>query len=221
MAEALAASLNNLIMLPKNITDILENNDSEDINIQITKVENKSVDPSFEIELSVTAYNDEDNFSSSWIIQTFNYRKCNFSLDFASTIQLNNTHPILWQFSDIQSSLYFSGICSNPDKLFMDLFNTHVSIMGNYVPFENTVHRMHEFSESMKNTSGLLAEGPKRLLISYGGLLKSFNLEFTIIGDRTPTFWDGEKNIQECGNAKVLFFDSSYIIADQFKFIAL
>ena len=207
-------------MLPKDITDILDNYDPEDLNIQITKVDYEANEPTFDIELSATGYNDEENITSHWTIQTIRYRKCDISLYFGTTLQINTTHPILWQFSDVQSSLYFSGTCSDADKLFMDLFNLHHSVTENLIPFEKTLHRIYQFRESMKVTSGLLADGPKKLLTHYASLLEKYNLQFTIIGDRTPTFWNGEKHIQESGTAKILFIDNSYVIADEFKFIA-
>jgi hypothetical protein len=63
-----------------------------------------------------------------------------------------------------------------------------------------------------------LASGPRKLLEKYATVLDRYNIRFSIIGDRVPQYWDGENHSDETGNAKVLFVDNSYIIADEFLF---
>lgn len=207
-------------MLPKEIAEILENHDPKELHIVFNKIEYEASNPTFDIQISAISYNDEDNLVRNWVIETLQYRTCNLSLDFATTIEIYDSHPLLWQFSDIQSSMYFSGSCSNPDKLLLELYRTHKSLVGNFLQFEEVMHRTGEFEVAMKSTSGLFAMGPKRLLEAYAACLENYNLKYTIIGDRVPTFWNGEQHVQENGAAKILFIDNSYIIADSFKFIA-
>ena len=207
-------------MIPKDLSDILENYDPEDFDVVITKVDYETTNPKFDIQCSVKSYNDEDNFIRRWTIDTKQHRQSKISLDFASTFEISNDHPILWQFSDKQSEIYFSGHCSDADKLFIDLYKTHKSLFGNFTAFEDTVHFANDFKHLMKTSSGLLSNGPNKLMIKYAELLEPYNLSYSLIGDRMPTYYDceNEKHITETGNAKVLFIDNSYIVADEFIF---
>lgn len=206
-------------MLPKLIEDILDDSDPEDLQIVIEKVNYEFVNPTFDIQLSAIKFNEGDNIVQHWTIEPYNYRTCNFSLGFASTLQIDVHHPLLWQFSDIQSSMYFSGHCSNPDRLFIELYKIHTSLVENFISFDDVLHRISDFETAMKSASGLFAIGPKKLLMAYAECAKKYNLKSTIIGDRIPTYWNGEQHIEESGQAKVLFLDDSYIIADAFNFI--
>jgi hypothetical protein len=82
-------------VLPKNLSDILENNDPEDISIVITKINFEASNPSFDIKVTVQGYNNDDNVISRWTIKTEQYRISKISLDLASTLNLNQDHPIL------------------------------------------------------------------------------------------------------------------------------
>jgi hypothetical protein len=205
-------------VLPKDLTDILENNDPEDIRIAITKINFETSNPNFDIKVTVQGYNNDDNVVRCWTIKTEQYRKSKISLDLASTLDLNQDHPILWQFSDTHSEIYFSGHCSEPDKLFISLYKIHKTLFQDLIPFGDCIRDANDFNWLTNSPSGLLAQGPKKLMAKYASLLGQHNLEFSIIGDRVPTYWDGEKHVTETGNAKVLFIDNSYIIADDFQF---
>ncbi|MVN23524.1 hypothetical protein GO621_18550 [Mucilaginibacter sp. HMF7410] len=206
-------------MLPKILKDILENYDPEDLDIVIKKVDYQASNPKLDIQVSVHGYHEQDNFVQRWNIETIQYRQSKFSLDYSSSLEISNDHPILWQFSDYQSSIYFSGNCSDPNLMFIDLYKLHKSLFEGLISFEETLNQGNDFCNFISNsTSGLLANGPKKLLVKYGEILKKYNLNYTIIGDRIPTYWNGEKHETEVGNAKVLFIDSSYIVADEFLF---
>ena len=207
-------------MIPKDLSDILENYDPEDFDIVITKVDYETTNPRFDIQFSVKGYNDFESFIRRWTIDTKQHRQSKISLDFASTFQISTDHPILWKFSDNQSELYFSGHCSDANKLFIDLYKINLSLFENLIPFEDTIHFANDFEFLMKSSSGLLAKGPNKLMVKYAEVLERYSLNFSLIGDRMPTYydWDKELHIIETGNAKVLFIDNSFIVADDFIF---
>ncbi len=74
-------------MLPKDLSNILENYDPEDFDILITKVHNESSDLKFEIEVSVPRYNEEEEIVQNWTIETVRHRKSRISLDYASALK--------------------------------------------------------------------------------------------------------------------------------------
>ena len=134
-------------------------------------------------------------------------------------MEISHTHPVLWEFSDKQSEIYFKGHCDDVDKLFSNLYKLHTSLFGNLLPIENTLNNMYDFNKLIEAENGLLAKGPQKLMNLYGNILEQHNLTYSRIGDKVPTYWDGEKHVTETGNAKVLFIDDSYVIADDFQFI--
>jgi hypothetical protein len=216
----LPAILNRNSVLPKRLTEILNDHDPEDIAISITKIDFETNNLNFVLKVSGFGYNDEDNYEYRWTVNTEHYRTSKFSLDFASSISISDTHPLLWQFSDKQSELYFNGNCNDPDKLFLDLYKSHQACFEGLTDFEETINQHDNFEPLLKSRNGLLASGPNKLMSMYADVLPKHNLTYSIIGDRVPTFWDGDKHVLETGKAKVLFIDSSYIIADDFNFVS-
>lgn len=206
-------------MLPKRLTDILKEHDPEDISISITKLDFETNKLNFILRVAGFGYNDEDNYDCRWTVNVVQYRTSKISLDFASSISISDTHPLLWKFSDKQSELYFNGDCNDADKLFLDLYRTHKVYFEGLTDFEDTINQPDNFEQLLKSKNGLLATGPNKLMNVYADVLAKHGLTYSITGDRVPTFWDGEKHVVETGHAKVLFIDSSYIVGDDFEFV--
>lgn len=206
-------------MLPEKLQTILTEYDPEDIAISILQVDNENPDPSFKIQVSGFGYNDDENYVLEWIIKTVQFRSSRISFDPASSIEISNDDPLLWYYSDKQCSIYFNGSCNDTDKLFLDLYRVHNSIFNGQLNFEETLNQPYNFDSLIQSKNGLLASGPKKLLEKYAPALSRHNIQYSIIGDRVPQYWDGQKHNDETGNAKVLFIDNSYIIADDFVFV--
>ena len=206
-------------MLPEKLQDIINNHDPEDISISILKADFEQNEPSFKIQVSGIGYNDESNYTFEWIIKTINYRSSRLSSDLASTIEISDDNPLLWYYSDSQSEIYFNGVCNDADKLFIDLYHIHNFLFKGLFNFENTLNQASDFGNLLKSKTGLLANGPNSLMKEYANVLDRNGIGYSIIGNRTPTYWDGQNHIQEVGNAKVLLIGNSYIVADQFIFI--
>ncbi|HEU5166483.1 MAG TPA: hypothetical protein VFU29_13120 [Chitinophagaceae bacterium] len=207
-------------MLPKRLIDILNEHDPEDIAISITKIDYETNNLNFIIKVSGFGYNDEENYEYRWTVNVIQYRTSKISLNFASSISISDNHPVLWQFSDKQSQLYFNGNCNDVDKLFLDLYRTHNICFEGLIDFEDTINQSDSLDHLLKSKNGLLATGPNKLMIMYADVLTKHNMNYSIIGDRVPTFWDGEKHVSETGKAKVMFMDNFYIVADDFDFVS-
>jgi hypothetical protein len=206
-------------VIPEKLQNILTNHDPEDIAIYFLQVDNENADPSFKIQVSGFGYNDEENYVLEWTIKTIQYRSSKISLDKASSIKISSDEPLLWYYSDKHCSLYFNGSCSDTGNLFLDLYRLHNSLFYGLLNFEDTLNQPYNFDNLIQSKNGLLAIGPRKLLEKYATILDRYNIQHSIIDDKVPQYWNGEKNIDETGNAKVLFIDSSYIIADKFVFI--
>lgn len=200
-------------MLPDILNEIFENNDPEDISISILKAESENRE--LKITIEVSGY---DFGNHTWQIDTVNYRAGNILFDTSHEMEIRKEHPLLWQFSDEQSELYFSGYTDNVEKLFFDLHKVHYSNFYNLSSFEESLNLLKDFKRLIGSKNGLLARGSNKLMRLYAQILEAHEMEYSIIGNRIPTFWDGAGRVEETGTAKVLFIDNSYIIADEFVF---
>ena len=202
-------------MLPKKLSDILDNYDPEDLDIIISKVDYDNTNSKFDFQLSIISWT-EEKFDHAWFVKTKQYRKSKILFDRASTLQIAKEHPVLWEFSDIQSEIYFNGQCNNIDQLYLGLCKVHKALFKDLTAFDETINGI-DFYQLMSASNGLLAKGPKKLLVQYGEVLEQNGIKYSIIGDSMPTYWNGQ-HLPEVGNAKALFIDNSYIIADEFQF---
>jgi hypothetical protein len=206
-------------VIPKKLQDILTNHDPEDIAISFLQINNENAEPSFKIQVSGFGYNDEESYVFEWTINTVQYRSSRISLELASSIEISNDATLLWYYSDKQCSMYFNGYCSDTDNLFLALYRVHNNIFEGLLNFENTLNQPSNFDRLIQSKNGLLASGPRKLLEQYATVLNTYNINYSIIGDRVPLYWDGEKHLEEIGNAHILFIGNSYIIADKFVFM--
>jgi hypothetical protein len=205
-------------VLPKELSDIIEEYDPEDFDVFITKVNYDIPNLKFDFQLSIKSQT-KNNFDRTWSVSTKLYRQSRISFEHASSVEIVQEHPILWQFSDKQAAIYFAGDCKNLNNLYFDLYNVHKAVFQGLLSFDESLNDAIDFNRLMSSSTGLLAKGPQKLLNHYAEILEKHNLKHSIIGDRTPTYWNGKEHLNEVGNAKVLFVDNSYIIADDFQFL--
>lgn len=205
-------------MIPSDLAVILEESDAEDITISILHTDFENREARFKILVTGYSYEEEENFKYEWIIETVNYRTSKIMFDCSFNMEITTDHALLWQFSDKQSELYFNGFTDFTQNLYFDLYQTHYNCFENLEDFQQTIHNPRNFDRLRRPSSGLLARGPNKLMQLYGAILKGYGINYSIIGERLPTFWNGYGTEEEEGKAKVLFMAGSYIIADDFLF---
>jgi len=207
-------------MLPKEIIDIPEGYTEDDYNLYITSVDYSTNDLVFDITLEMDWFIDKEDIFKQWKVRTTGHRKNHISFDRTAFIAITNDHPLLWEFTDLQCELYFSGQCKDPAMLFYHLYLTHKSLFKIYQPFNISFGDDTNTSTRFQYTNGLLAEGPKKLLTKYADCLKQNGLDYSIIGERPATCWDGKQFVNENKNLKVFLLGDTYIIAEDFLFTA-
>jgi hypothetical protein len=204
-------------VLPKEIIDIPDEYTEEDYNLYITKVDYPAIELTFDLILEGHIY-DNDILTKKWTVQTVGHRKNNISFDKTIDIKISVDHPLLWEFTDTQCQLYFTGQSENPEKLFYDLFVTHKKLFKSFQHFNISFGQDTNISSRFQFGNGLLAEGPKKLLEKYADCLIQNGLEYTIIGERPATRWDGDKFSLENTGLKVFTLGDSFVIAQNFIF---
>jgi len=189
--------------------------DPEDITILVDKAI-LSTDISF-IEITVRI-NDVDAVNErKWRISADSYFSGQISTDTACFMELTNTHPLLWDYNDLQASLYFTGEPDDIYKLYWYLQNIHTHLYGTRSGMEKYLNTGRKFDDLLKAQYGLLANGPKKLLTKFAGCLQEHSVKSTIVNERKPSFWDGHKHVAELRELSLLLIGDSYFIADEFK----
>jgi len=205
-------------VLPKELEDIFNEFDEDDFDLYITRADYSGNSFLIDFALDVEDINERGGISQKWTIEATEHRKNHISLDFAPFIEIKIDHPLLWEFTDTQCQLYFAGQCKNPEKLFYDLYATHKSMFGRHQCFNIYLGEETPCFKSFQYSSGLLAQGSKKLMERYADCLRQNGLDFTIIGEQPPRYWDGKQFILGDADLKVLFLGSTYVIAKYFSF---
>lgn len=205
-------------MIPADLADILEKTDEEDITVSILHADFQNKDARFKILVSGHSYEEEEFFQYEWTIETVNYRTSKIMFDRDFHMKIMTDDALLWRFSDIQSELYFNGYTDFTQNLFFELYQAHYNCYENLEDFQETIYSPGNFERLRQPSAGLMAKGPNKLMKLYGQILKGYGINFSIVGERMPTFWNGSRAVDEDGKVKVLFIAGAYIIADEFIF---
>ena len=205
--------------IPEILSQIFEQYDYEDLNLCITDVALHSGIFSVTFEIQSAGIADLEPLDSQWTVTATGYRDSRITFDYASNIHIQNDHPLLWKYIDTQCELYFNGQCRDIGHFFADIYDIHYELFKSYTPFESFLNPCPIYPLLQAN-SGLLARGPKKLLERYAERLKVYGLGYSIIGERSPAYWNGTSFIPESKDLKVLFFSDTrtYIVAEDFLF---
>ena len=197
------------IMIPKEIQSLLDNNDGEDINISIVKADFSGDNP-----LIVLIIYKPDAPPQNWNIEIVGHRASELSITnniTDTTFKITDDHPILWQYSDLQSELYFNGTSDKLHKIISELNQIDFDLFGKY---QNSSGQLYTL---LKGSNGLLRKGSNNLLTRYEKCLNRNGIMTSIIGDYSPTYWDG-KNLLKGETLKIFLFGGSYIVGQDFIF---
>ncbi len=196
------------------LADIVE----DGFGLCITNFNNSTFNPIISFSLKINGYNEASSTLEHCTVEAIGCRKQYISFEYSDFIDIVTEHPLLWEFTGTQCSLYYTGWCNDAPKLFFDLYMAHKQIFGNTqcfnVPFniEKTYPRLSAYS------NGLLTNGPKRLMEVYAGCLRNNGLDYTLIGERPAKYWDGKQYIVEEEGFKVLFIGDTFLVAKDFVF---
>lgn len=205
-------------MIPKKLADIFTEFDEDDFDLYITRVDFSSDNFIIDFSIDVQNINQTGSIQQKWKVEAAGHRKNHVSLNQSNFLIINDDHPLLWEFTDLQSQLYFTGICKDQAKLFYDLYVTHEKLFGKHRCFEISFGKVSSFPKPFQYSNGLLAQGSKKLMEKYSDCLIQNGLDFKIIDDRPAMYGNDEQFMEEETSLKVLISGDSYIIANDFFF---
>ncbi len=196
-------------MIPPEITYLLDNYDSEDFNLLFTKADYSGENPRLNLLLREPGASPQN-----WSLEVIGHRasEISFTPDFTeSAILLTDDHPLLWQYADMQSDLYFNGASTDVYKVVAALNKIDFDLFGKYQRSSAQVYTL------LKASSGLLARGSKKLLSKYEECLNRHSISTSVVDGYVPTYWDGVN--KSSGNTlKIFLVRGSYVIGRDFIF---
>lgn len=204
--------------LIEEIVSKLSNYDPEEITISIDRADFKAACPYVDITIQISSADEVDEVDDQkWRLYLIGYLAGYISGAASFWMNFKKDHPLLWDYNDLQASLYFNGIPDNFYKLYWDLNHVYTSLYDSYYGLKKYLNTEKAFEELMKSNYGLLASGPKRLLIEFAECLERQGVKSSIINESKPTFWNGERTVSELKNSSLLLIGASFIISDEFK----
>lgn len=117
-------------------------------------------------------------------------------------------HFLLYEFIEPHTELYFNGKATAPEKLFVDLYKSHLKTYSRDFHFAQGINGATDIFNLCKTTSGLFARGPKKIMEKYQICLAKHNIKSNFVGGIPKT----DKNL------KLLIFGESYFIGEEFLF---
>jgi hypothetical protein len=204
-----------LEQLSKDLYDIFETIEfEEDGSIYITGTDRYSDDLRVEFSINTGI----DGQSQLWEIQINGTRADLIKSDFAKRIELIDEHPLLWPYSQFQTSLYFGRPTSRPYELFVDIYQTHLELTKKWFSFDKFINGNISIIDLCKSNTGLFASGPVKLLEEYKKVLETHEMNPTIIGGHNPKHWTNDKWVEETEKLRVLIIGDSYVVGETFEF---
>lgn len=204
-------------MIPKKLKNIFTEFDKDDFTLYITRVDFDGDNFVFDFLIDVQNINEKGSFYQKWTVEATEHRKNHISLDQSDYLLIKDDHPLLWEFTDLQCQLYFTGNCKDHSRLFYDLYTTHKKLFGKHQCFEISFEDS-SFFKPFQYTNGLLTQGPKKLMEKYSNCLTQNGLDFNLIDEKPPKYWNGEQFMEQERSLKVLILGDTYVIAKDFSF---
>jgi hypothetical protein len=143
-----------------------------------------------------------------WELKIKNIADEKFTRSWTTHFSFYSDHFLLYEFTDPYTDLYFNGKATVPEKLFVDLYKSHLKTYSQDFPFAYGINGATDIFNLCKTASGLFARGPKTIMEKYQICLAKHNIKSNFIGGLTKP----EHKL------KLLVFGESYFIGEEFLF---
>jgi len=192
--------------LPENLQVILNNLDYEENGgLVITSLTYSGDDLIVFFNLE---YGDNESPEQHWRLDVVGLEKEKVVRSWTLFPEIYTEHFMLWEFTDFYTELYYKGHAGNPEKLFSDLYKTHVGNFDDNLKFGCGINAPSGMLKLCTDDVGLFARGPKKLLEKYEKCLIANGVDTSYVNEIKP----------ESKELKLLLFGDSYFIGKEFKF---
>jgi hypothetical protein len=158
------------------------------------------------LTLDLTA-DEEPDIPKDILITCRSVRKSNLAPGYYQDLVISQDHVLLWHYTLPYALISFYGKAVEPLAVVGALFERHVEIAQDWIPFQKYVNSCLPLSELIKGTFGMLADGPEPLVVGYEDVMQRFG--FSTSHHRSIVPLDA--------SLSVIMFDESYVIAEDIK----
>ncbi|NIG55541.1 hypothetical protein [Chitinophaga sp. Cy-1792] len=187
--------------------------DPEEIDIRILNFDTSTTTPFVDLVIKISTVEEEK--TGDLRIQFDQLHAACISLIPANDIFYSDDHPLLWDYNDLQASLYFTGVSADVYKLFWEVKQIEKRLYGHYQYIDRYLNSELEVVKLMKAGRGLFANGPKKLLQEMAKVLADNVLKFSLISEREPSLCDGTRLTAKRQYPSALLVGNSYFIANK------
>lgn len=152
--------------------------------------------------------NSDRQIKQIWELKILNIVFENFSRCLTTHFSFYSDHFLLYGLTDSQGDLYYNGKAKNPEKLFIDLYKSHIKTYYGDFPFAYGINEAMDITKLCKDGSGMFARGPKQVLEKYQVCLAKHNINSNFV----------ESSAKPEHQLKLLVFGDSYFIGEEFLF---
>jgi len=153
---------------------------------------------------------DEDTARQLWRVTINGIADEFVTRDWTQSINIYNEHPLLLEYSDRYTELYFKGTTDNSEALFIEIFESLMQMADNVTDISDYLFSPERVKELSQQGYGLFARGPKTILKLYEQCLIKQGIKPIFIGEKEPSL--------ENRSLKLLKLGKSYFIAKNFVF---
>ncbi|MEL6929391.1 MAG: hypothetical protein AAFO95_12245 [Cyanobacteria bacterium J06600_6] len=140
--------------------------------------------------------------------------------EYCEHFELLQDHVLLWSYNQPKLSLTFSHRNLELDihHIIGRLHEKHFSLVDKWIPFDSyfNIYKHFSLAKLISSGHGKLAEGAEKIILGYQEVIDEFGINSFYLSS-TPKLWVDDKGwIDEKGNAQILMFGSSYVVAYKF-----
>lgn len=204
-------------MLPQELERIFEEYTEDNYSFSVIKATTEQ-EFSLDFLLRIHDFNGKGEILQTWTVEAIGYKKSQVSFEPADLLTIAGESPLLWEFTDVHGELYFSGKIKDPAKLFVDLYQTHKMLFGNYHSPDLSFIEKSLYSGDVPYSNGQIAKGPRKLLEFYANCLEQNGLKSSIVGRPRSEAWSASGDMPENPGLFALFLGNTCVIAEKFLF---
>lgn len=194
----------------------------------VSRVDLNSKNGELSLWLKITV-DENRTLHSNWRIVCVNVLKHNVTLGQQYNISFVDEHPLLWHYKEPHASVSFYGKAENPASVVGALYQRHHEIAGKWISFKRYLNfdSYMSLEQLIAGGYGLLAEGPKSLLLPYEEVLKQHGISASHTEPQFSPKWTREETIYEetfyyeLPDLSALIMNDSFVIATHFEAVAV
>lgn len=129
----------------------------------------------------------------------------------------DGAHPLLRQYVDPWTTMFFRGAPKNTSSLIGDLWCAHRDECDDWIDFDAYINRSRPLELLLAEGHGKIAEGPRFLLDRYATVFAQHEVDTSVVGSRPFKWWTGQEWVELAVQPEAIHFGMSSVVAKSFE----